>query len=87
MQGIGPNEYRIYGCRTRSSQPCYGIFRGRVSPLHCLSKSGKGKKEMVESAARLVEKWALVRQGQLRENWRLARAGEQLEKVAGLDAD
>jgi hypothetical protein len=42
---------------------------------------------MVESAARLVEKWALVRQGQLRENWRLARAGEQLEKVAGLDAD
>jgi hypothetical protein len=40
-----------------------------------------------EAAARLVKEWALARQGQLRENWRLARAGEQLEKIAGLDVD
>ena len=40
-----------------------------------------------KAAARLVEEWALARQGQLRENSRLARAGEQLEKIAGLDAD
>jgi hypothetical protein len=39
------------------------------------------------AAARLVKEWALARQDRLRENWRLARAGEQPEKIAGLDAD
>ena len=40
-----------------------------------------------KAAARLVREWALARQAQLRENWRRARTGEQLEKIAGLDAD
>jgi hypothetical protein len=40
-----------------------------------------------KAASRLVKEWALVRQDQLRENWRRARAGEQPEKIAGLDAD
>jgi hypothetical protein len=40
-----------------------------------------------KAAARLVKEWALARQDQLRENWRLARLGEQPEKIAGLDAD
>ena len=39
------------------------------------------------NAARLVKQWALARQVQLRENWRRARAGQQPEKIAGLDAD
>jgi hypothetical protein len=39
------------------------------------------------SAARLVREWTLARQDQLRENWRRARAGEQPERIAGLDAD
>ena len=39
------------------------------------------------AAARLVKEWALARQGQLRKNWRRARAGEPPEKIAGLDAD
>ena len=39
------------------------------------------------SAARMVKEWALARQAQLRENWRKARAGEALERIAGLDAD
>ena len=39
------------------------------------------------AAARLVKEWALARQHQLRENWRRARAGEQPERIAGLDAD
>lgn len=38
-------------------------------------------------AARLVQEWALAHQSELRENWRRARAGEQPEKIAGLDAD
>ena len=40
-----------------------------------------------KSAARLVKEWALLRQDQLRNNWRRARAGELPEKIAGLDAD
>jgi len=40
-----------------------------------------------KTAARLVKEWALARQEQLRENWRLARAGEQPERIAGPDAD
>jgi hypothetical protein len=39
------------------------------------------------AAARLVKEWTLARQAQLRENWRRARAGEQPERIAGLDAD
>ena len=38
-------------------------------------------------AARLVKEWALVRHHQLRENWARARAGEQPERIVGLDAD
>lgn len=40
-----------------------------------------------KAAARLVKEWTLARQPQLRENWRLARAGEHPERIAGLDAD
>jgi hypothetical protein len=39
------------------------------------------------AAAHLVKEWALAKQGQLRENWRRARAGEPPEKIAGLDVD
>ena len=39
------------------------------------------------AAARLVKEWTLARQAQLRDNWRRARAGEQPERIPGLDAD
>jgi hypothetical protein len=39
------------------------------------------------AAARLVREWALKHQQQLDDNWRRARAGEQPERIAGLDAD
>jgi hypothetical protein len=39
------------------------------------------------TASRLVKEWTLARRDQLRENWRRARAGEQPERIAGLDAD
>ena len=39
------------------------------------------------AAARLVKEWTLARQDPLRENWRRARAGEPVERIAGLDAD
>jgi len=40
-----------------------------------------------KNAARLVKEWTLARRDQLRENWRRAGAGEQPERIAGLDAD
>ena len=40
-----------------------------------------------KAATRLVREWALAHQQQLRENWRRARAGEQPERIAGLDVD
>jgi hypothetical protein len=39
------------------------------------------------AASRMVRDWALARQRQLRDNWQRARAGEQPERIAGLDAD
>ena len=38
-------------------------------------------------AARLVRDWAVANRQQLRNNWQRARAGEQPERIAGLDAD
>jgi hypothetical protein len=43
--------------------------------------------KLPKAATRLVKEWALAHQQQLRDNWRRARAGEQPERIAGLDAD
>jgi hypothetical protein len=44
--------------------------------------------EVIEGALpKAAARLAMARQDQLRENWRRARAGEQPEKIAGLDAD
>jgi len=40
-----------------------------------------------KSAARLVKEWTLAHQAELRKNWCRSEIGEQLEKIAGLDAD
>ena len=40
-----------------------------------------------KAAVRLVRKWALLHQTELRNNWQRARAGELPEKIAGLDVD
>jgi hypothetical protein len=39
------------------------------------------------NAARLVKAWALAHRGELEDNWRRARAGQPLVKIAGLDDD
>jgi hypothetical protein len=39
------------------------------------------------NAARLVKQWALAHRAELEDNWRRARAGTPLVKVAGLDDD
>jgi hypothetical protein len=39
------------------------------------------------NAARLVKQWALAHRGELEDNWRRARAGTPLLKIAGLDDD
>ena len=39
------------------------------------------------NAARLVKQWALAHHGELEDNWRRARAGMPLAKIAGLDDD
>jgi hypothetical protein len=43
--------------------------------------------ELPKAAVRLVKEWALARRDQLRENWRRARAGQQPERIPGLDVD
>jgi hypothetical protein len=39
------------------------------------------------NAARLVKQWALAHRSELEDNWRRARAGTPLIKIAGLDDD
>jgi hypothetical protein len=34
-----------------------------------------------------VSEWALAHRGELEDNWRRARAGQALAKIAGLDDD
>jgi hypothetical protein len=43
--------------------------------------------KMTKSAARLIKEWTLARRPLLRENWRRAQDGGQLERIPGLDAD
>jgi hypothetical protein len=43
--------------------------------------------KLPRAATRLVKEWTLAHQQELGENWRRARAGEQPERIAGLDAD
>ena len=64
-------------------QAVYGEYEGNVSIDTGEIIEGK----LPKRAAWLVREWTLAHQGELRENWRRARAGEQPEKIAGLDAD
>lgn len=61
----------------------YGEYEAFVSIETGLVIEG----ELPNVAARLVKQWALAHRRELRDNWRLARAGRQPEKIAGLDAD
>ena len=38
-------------------------------------------------AVRLVKEWTLAHRSELHDNWRRARAGEPLQRIAGLDND
>lgn len=67
-----PHFHAVYGCHEAN----VAIETGEVI-----------EGALPNAAARLVKSWTLLRQPQLRENWRRARAGEQPEKIAGLDAD
>jgi uncharacterized protein DUF4160 len=64
-------------------QAVYGEFEANVSIDTGEVIGGK----LPKGATRLVKEWTLARQDQLRENWRRARAGEQPERIAGLDVD
>jgi len=64
-------------------QAVYGESEANVSIDNGEVIEGK----LPKAAARLVKEWTLARQDQLRENWRLARAGERPERIAGLDVD
>jgi Domain of unknown function (DUF4160) len=39
------------------------------------------------NAAHLVRQWTLAHRDELEDNWRRARAGQPLRKIAGLDDD
>ncbi|HVV92447.1 MAG TPA: DUF4160 domain-containing protein [Hyphomicrobiales bacterium] len=43
--------------------------------------------ELPPTALRLVREWMLARRGELEQNWRRALAHQELEKIAGPDAD
>jgi len=45
------------------------------------------KGRLPRNAARLVRRWALARQAELRDNWNLGRAGKVPQEILGLDAD
>lgn len=60
----------------------YGEYEANVSIETGEVIEGK----LPKVAARLKE-WTLARQMQLRENWSRGRAGEQPERIAGLDVD
>jgi len=64
-------------------QAVYGEYEANVS----IETGEVIEGRLPKTAARLVRDWTLARQPQLRENWRRARAGEQPERIAGLDAD
>lgn len=42
---------------------------------------------LLANAARRVKQWALAHRAELEDNWRRARAGTPLLKIAGLDDD
>ena len=81
----------------------YGIaiqmFYNDRSPPHLHARYGRAKAivrlsdgeiisgELPPTAARMVREWTLARRAELEENWRRARAHEELEKVAGPDAE
>ena len=81
----------------------YGIaiqmFYNDHSPPHLHARYGRAKAivrlsdgeiisgELPPTAARMVREWTLARRAELEENWRRARAHEELEKVAGPDAE
>lgn len=64
-------------------QAVYGEYEANVS----IETGEVIEGRLPKTAARLVRDWTLARQPQLRGNWRRARAGEQPERIAGLDAD
>ena len=61
----------------------YGEHEALVSIQGAVILNGK----LPARTARLVKDWAMARQAQLRDNGQRARAGEPLERIAGLDAD
>jgi hypothetical protein len=81
----------------------YGIaiqmFYNDHSPPHLHARYGRARAivrlsdgeiiagELPPTAARMVRDWTLARRADLEENWRRARAHEQLERIAGPDAE
>ena len=81
----------------------YGIaiqmFYNEHNPPHFHARYGDAKAvirisdgevvsgELPRTAARLVRDWTLARRAELEENWRRARGHEELERVAGPDAE
>ena len=61
----------------------YGEHEAKVS----IETGGVSEGRLPPQAARLVKEWCVERRPDLMQNWERARAGEALERLAGLDAD
>jgi hypothetical protein len=65
-------------------------FHARYGDANAIVRISDGEiisGELPRTAARLVRDWTLARRGELEENWRRARGHEELERVAGPDAE
>jgi hypothetical protein len=67
--------------------PHFHAIHGDHEALVAIETGETIEGELPKKVAHLVKEWTLVRREQLRENWRRARAGERLEKIAGSNAD
>jgi hypothetical protein len=65
--------------------PHFHARYGRAKALIRLSDGEIIAGDLPPTARLLVREWALARRAELEENWRRARSGEPLEKVAGPD--
>ena len=94
MEGklVMPTIAYFYGIAVRM------FFRDHPPPHFFAVYSGHEANVLIETgevieghlppnAARLVQQWALAHGVELDDNWRRARAGQPLAKIAGLDDD
>jgi hypothetical protein len=63
------------------------FFVDHPPPHFFAAYSGHEANVSIATGAHLVRQWTLAHRDELEDNWRRARAGQPLRKIAGLDDD